>query len=63
MYSDSWITDAKRLDFALSVLEKAAVYESQLSIRDGTIRASPAEAVMCSQLQSEYYVVRATLVR
>ncbi|KAL5345161.1 sporulation-specific protein 22 [Pseudogymnoascus australis] len=53
--------NVKRLDFALNVLEKAAVYESQLPIRDGTVRVSPAEAETCSHLQSEYYVVRATL--
>ncbi|OBT69660.1 hypothetical protein VE03_00976 [Pseudogymnoascus sp. 23342-1-I1] len=53
--------DAKRLDFALKVLEKAAIYESQLSITDGTVKASPAEAKTYSRLQSEYYVVRTTL--
>ncbi|KFZ02357.1 hypothetical protein V500_00246 [Pseudogymnoascus sp. VKM F-4518 (FW-2643)] len=53
--------DAKRLDFALKVLEKAAVYEGQLSMQDGTIKAFPAESETYSQLQSEYYVVRTAL--
>ncbi|KFY45185.1 hypothetical protein V494_01110 [Pseudogymnoascus sp. VKM F-4513 (FW-928)] len=53
--------EAKRLDFALKVLEKAAVYEGQLSMQDGTVKESPAETETCSQLQSEYYVLRTTL--
>ncbi|OBT49348.1 hypothetical protein VE00_00485 [Pseudogymnoascus sp. WSF 3629] len=53
--------EVKRLDFALKVLEKAAVYEGQLSMHDGAVKASPAEAETYSQLQSEYYVVRTTL--
>ena len=45
------------------MLEKAAVYEGQLSMQDGTVKASPTEAERCSQLQFEYYVVRTALVR
>ncbi|OBT96970.1 hypothetical protein VE01_05545 [Pseudogymnoascus verrucosus] len=53
--------DAKRLDFALKVLEKAAVYEGQLSMHDGTVKSSLEKSETYSQLQSEYYVVRTTL--
>ncbi|KFY01778.1 hypothetical protein V490_00767 [Pseudogymnoascus sp. VKM F-3557] len=53
--------DAKRLDFGLKVLERAAVYEGQLSMQDDTLKVSPAETQTYSQLKSEYYVVRTAL--
>lgn len=63
LYADNEDADAKRLDFALKVLEKAAGYEGQLAKPSSTIKVSPVEAEIYSQLQSEYFVVRTALVR
>lgn len=62
LYADKGLTDAKRFDFSLKVLEKAAGYEEQLNKPKVTVKVTPEEADMYSRLQSEYFVVRTALV-